>query len=102
MKKAVIAISGHQYLVSEGQSITIDRLSASEKSPLITEALLVIDGKATAIGTPHTNSKVTLEVTEPEVLGDKVVAIRYKPKKRVRKVRGHRQKQTTLTVKKIG
>jgi ribosomal protein L21 len=38
---------------------------------------------------------------EQSVKGEKVVAIRYKPKKRVRKVRGHRQRHTLVKITKI-
>jgi len=46
-------------------------------------------------------AKVTAEVTETLVKGDKVTAIRYKAKKRVKKVRGHRQQFTTIKITKI-
>ena len=41
------------------------------------------------------------EVVSADVQADKVTSIRYKAKKRVRTVRGHRQHQTVLKVTKI-
>ncbi len=100
MKKAVITTGGHQYLVSEGDVLDVEKLGSDKK--LSFEPMLVIDGETVKVGTPNVNgAKVTAEIVEPEILADKVVAIRYKAKKRVNKVRGHRQKLTRIKIGKI-
>lgn len=99
-KKAVITTGGHQYLVSEGDELEIEKLE-SEKKPEF-EALLVIDGEKVSVGMPTVAGvKVSAEVTEAEVKADKVVAIRFKAKKRVHTRRGHRQKLMRIKVTKI-
>ncbi len=99
MKKAVILTGGHQYLVSEGQTIEVELLE--DEKPLKFEALLVIDGDKVTVGTPVvTGATVTADVIA-QVRAEKVTAIRYKAKKRVKKVRGHRQHLTQITIKKI-
>lgn len=101
MKKAVITTGGHQYLVSEGEEIEVDLLQSNDKI-LDFEALLVIDGDKVIVGSPTVkDSKVTAEVVEADLKGDKVVAIRYKAKKRVRKIRGHRQRHSRIKITKI-
>lgn len=101
MKKAVIATGGKQYIVTEGQTVEVELLPAEGKSVSF-EPLLVIDGDAISVGTPSVDkSKVTAEIVEQEVKADKVTAIRYKAKKRVRKVHGHRQRHTILKISKI-
>jgi large subunit ribosomal protein L21 len=101
MKKAVIATGGKQYVVTEGETIEIELLNSDKKS-VVFEPLLVIDGDKVTVGTPAvTGAKVTAEIVETDVAGDKVTAIRYKPKKRVRKVRGHRQHHTIVKIKTI-
>lgn len=100
MKKAVIQSGGKQYLVSEGQELEVELL-AEDKKPSF-EALLVIDGETVKVGTPIVEGvKVAAEVTEPLVKGEKVVAIRYKAKKRVHKTKGHRQRRTQVKILKI-
>jgi len=100
MKKAVIATGGKQYLVTEGQELEVE-LVATGKSVEF-EPLLVIDGETTQIGSPLVSGgKVTADILEQEVKADKVVAIRYKAKKRVNKVRGHRQKHAKIKIAKI-
>lgn len=101
MKKAVIATGGKQYLVAEGETLEIELLKAEGKTASFTP-LLVIDGDKTTVGTPEVDKvTVTAEVVEADVQADKVTSIRYKAKKRVHKVRGHRQHQTVLKIVKI-
>lgn len=101
MKKAVIQSGSKQYLVKEGDNIEVELIN-SDKKTIDFDALLLIDDKSFTIGKPLVdNVKVTVEVVEPDVTGEKVTSIRFKAKKRVRTVRGHRQHHTILKVKKI-
>ena len=101
MKKAVITTGGKQYLVAEGETIDVELLKGEAKTHDF-EALLLIDGDKVTVGSPLAgNVKVTAEVVEADVQADKVTSIRYKAKKRVHTVRGHRQHHTTLKVTKI-
>jgi len=101
MKKAVIATGGKQYLVTEGETLEVELLHADGKSVSF-DPLLVIDGENVSIGTPVVDkAKVTAEVVEAEAKADKVTAIRFKAKKRVHKVHGHRQRHTVIKISKI-
>jgi large subunit ribosomal protein L21 len=101
MKQAVIQTGGKQYLVQEGETVEVELIKDAGKSVSFVP-LLLIDGDKTEIGTPSLEkNKVMAEVVEADVQGDKVTAIRYKPKKRVHKIRGHRQRHTILKVTKI-
>lgn len=98
MKKAIITTGGHQYVVAEGDTITVERLKDADKT-LKFEALLVVDGDKTTVGTPLVNGvSVTATVVDNEAKAEKVTAIRYKAKKRVHKLHGHRQLQTVLKI----
>lgn len=100
VKKAVIASGGHQYLVSEGDELEVEKIDSVSKPEF--EALMVIDGEKVSVGKPAVaGAKITAEIVEPEVKAEKVVAIRYKAKKRVHKRRGHRQKLTKIRITKI-
>ena len=101
MKKAVFATGGKQYLVAEGETLDIELLNQEGKTAEFTP-LLVIDGDKTTVGTPEVSgAKVTVEILESDVKTDKVTSIRYKPKKRVHTVKGHRQRKTHIKVTKI-
>lgn len=101
MKKAVIATGGKQYLVTEGETVEVELLHSDDKKVNF-EPLLVIDGDAVTVGTPNVaKTTVSAEVVADEVKADKVTSIRYKAKKRVHKVRGHRQQHTQIKITKI-
>ncbi|MBR3319842.1 50S ribosomal protein L21 [Candidatus Saccharibacteria bacterium] len=101
MKQAVILVGGKQYIASEKETLRVDLLPAGTKE-LELDALLVIDGNKTIVGTPTVKGvKVLAKVKTPEVKGDKVRVIRYKAKKRVHKETGHRQKYSEIEITKI-
>lgn len=100
MKKAVIATGGKQYIVTEGETLEVELLHAEGKSVTF-EPLMVIDGEKVSVGTPTVKATVTAEIVEEDVKADKVMAIRYKAKKRVHKIHGHRQHHTQIKITKI-
>lgn len=101
MKKAVIATGGKQYIVTEGETIVIEKLKDADKSVSF-DALLVIDGDKTTVGAPTVKGvQVKATIVEAESKADKVTAIRYKAKKRVHTLHGHRQVQTTIKIDSI-
>lgn len=101
MKKAVIATGGKQYLVAEGETLEVELLKSAGKTATFTP-LLIIDGDNVTVGSPEVAKiSVTADVVEQDVQAEKVTSIRYKAKKRVHTVRGHRQRQTVLKIKKI-
>ncbi|QQS65080.1 50S ribosomal protein L21 [Candidatus Saccharibacteria bacterium] len=96
MKKAVIKLGASQFIVSEGDTVTAVMDVADEKKVSV-DCVCLIDGDKTTFG----GGKVELSVEDNAVRGDKVTAVRYKAKKRVMKVRGHKQAKVELKVTKI-
>ena len=112
MKKAVIQTGGKQYVVYEGEILKVELVKEIQKdgasvvkptgTVLTFEPLLVLDGKDVQVGAPTVaKAKVTAEILEADVQADKVTSIRYKAKKRVHTVKGHRQHNTVLKITKI-
>lgn len=100
MIKAVIATGGKQYLVKEGDILDVELLN-SDKGIVDFEALLLINGEKIEIGKPIVKDvSVKAKVVE-QIKEDKVVSIRYKAKKRVKKVRGHRQIKSKIQITEI-
>ncbi|MEO6513303.1 MAG: 50S ribosomal protein L21 [Candidatus Saccharimonadales bacterium] len=98
MKKAVIATGGKQYIVTEGETLEIELLNTDDKKVSF-EPLLVIDGANVSVGAPLVSKiKVNAEIVSADIQNDKVTAIRYKAKKRVHKLHGHRQHKTVVKV----
>lgn len=100
MVKAVIATGGKQYIVEEDDVIDVELLNTNEKN-VIFEPLLVINENKAKIGRPLVSgAKVKAEILE-QFKEDKVIAIRYKSKKRVNKKHGHRQQKNRIKILKI-
>ena len=99
--KAVVKIAGKQYIVGEKESLLVDLLPEGTKE-LTLDALLVVDGDKTTVGTPTVKGVVVkANVIEELVKGDKLRVIRYKSKKRVHKEIGHRQKYSRIEIASI-
>ena len=98
--QAVIETGGKQYLVEKDQVLEVELLGEAKKAEF--DVLLLIDGEAVKVGTPHVAGiKVHAEVVE-EVKGDKLRILRFKAKKRVKRLTGHRQHYSQVKITKIG
>lgn len=99
--KAVIKIGGKQYIVAEKQTLLVDRLTDDTKTVEL-EPLMVFDEKTATVGTPTVKSaSVKVNVIEPEVKGEKIRIMKFKAKKRVKTMTGHRQKYSRIEVQSI-
>lgn len=98
-KTAVIATGGKQYLVAEGDVISIEKIDAEKKTSF--PVLLIDDGTTTTVGTPEVKgAKVEAEIID-EGKGKKLTVIKYRAKSRYFKKRGHRQPYTKVKITKI-
>ena len=101
MKQAVIQIGGKQYVVSVGQILEIELIG--EAKTLEFEPLLVYDGDDVQVGAPTVKGvKVTAEVVDPLFKGEKIKVFKFKAKKRVKTLTGHRQKYAQVKITGIG
>lgn len=102
---AVIRTGGKQYTVSEKQVLRIEKLSdASRKDGKVVfdDVLAVADGeKKVNIGTPHVAGARVEATILRDAKAKKVLVVKYKPKVRYRKTRGHRQLFTEIRIDSI-
>lgn len=99
MNFAIIKTGGKQYKVAPGETIEIEKLEGEPASQVVFgEVLLIAEGDSVQLGTPLiAGAKITGELVKT-VKGKKVIVFRYKPKKRVRVKRGHRQLHTKVKI----
>ncbi len=102
---AIIETGGKQYLVEEGMSVKIEKLSDTHKAGdtvVFDKVLLVDDGKdSTTIGDPYIKGvKVSAQITKI-ARAPKVVVIKYKAKSNYFKKRGHRQPYFEVKITKL-
>jgi large subunit ribosomal protein L21 len=96
---AVIKSGGRQYKVSVGQTLEVNRLAVEDgEQVLIDEVLLISDADNTMVGTPFVANASVVATAVRQARGEKLVVFRYKPKKRFRHRRGHRQELTVLSI----
>ena len=102
MKTAVIKTGGKQYLIKEGGSIKIEKITKKEGEIVVfEEVLLTSTGKVTKIGDPLVKgAKVEAEVIA-QARHKKVTGVKMKSKKRSKKYFGHKQHYTEVKIKKI-
>jgi large subunit ribosomal protein L21 len=100
---AVIETGGKQYRVAEGETLRVEKLTASAGDKLTFAPLLVADDAGSVtVGRPRvTGMRVEAEVVE-QGLGKKIIIFKYKRRKSYRRKQGHRQPYTALKITAIG
>ena len=99
---AVIKTGGKQYLVKPGDKIKVEKLGKKEGEEVsFDEVLLLERNKRLSIGSPTVKgTKVIAKVLENKK-SKKVIAFKYKAKKRYKLKKGHRQHYTLVEIKEI-
>ena len=99
---AIIKTGGKQYKVSEGDVITVEKLTAAEgEAVTFDEVLTVVNDADVKVGKPVVEgAKVTGKV-EAQGKGKKIRIFKYKAKSNYRKRQGHRQPFTKVVIEKI-
>ncbi|MFQ6752637.1 MAG: 50S ribosomal protein L21 [Clostridia bacterium] len=99
---AIANISGKQYKVEAGMTITVDRLNAEVGEEVSFPVMLTVDGDKINAGTPVIKDVVVKAKVVSHVQDKKIVVFKYKPKKNERKKQGHRQPYTKISIESIG
>ena len=99
---AVVETGGKQYRVSPGDEIDVERLPGElGQEVTLDRVLLVADGENVQVGRPLVaDAKVSATVVE-QGRRRKVIVFKYRPRKRYRRKKGHRQYYTRLLIDEI-
>ncbi len=99
---AIIATGGKQLKVELGQTIRVEKLNV-EAGQKVTfdQVLMFVDGSDVKFGQPVVAGAVVEGTALEHGKARKVISFRYKPKKRVRVKRGHRQPFTSVKIEEI-
>ena len=100
---AIVEILGQQFKVEQGKKLFVHRMEEAERGSTVEfdKVLLVDNDGVVTVGTPVVaGAKVVCEVVS-HVRGDKVLVFHKKKRKGYRKLNGHRQNFTELTIKEI-
>ena len=100
---AVIQTGGKQYRVAPGDTLEVELLDgAKDQEITLADVLLVADGDQIQIGKPKVaGARVTAQVVDPDLKADKVIAFKFRRRKRYHRKRGVRAHHTVLKIKEI-
>jgi large subunit ribosomal protein L21 len=97
---SVVEISGHQYKVSPGDLIDVQKLTAEEGSNVDFDKVLFVGGEKPSIGFPTVDgAKVTAKVIRHDK-AKKVLVFKRKPGMYQKRM-GHRQQYTALLITEV-
>jgi large subunit ribosomal protein L21 len=101
-KYAIIETDGKNHTVAEGMVIHTDAIHAEVGSVVTFEKVLLLStGSQVVLGAPTVaGASVTGTVLSQEK-DKKILVFKYKPKKRVRKLFGHRQRFASIKIDSI-
>ena len=99
---AVIKTGGKQHKVSQGDVISIEKISGSKGETVVfDEVLMVSSGEDVKVGTPFLKgARVEGEIID-QIKADKINVFKMKRRKGFKKKTGHRQKLTRMKIREI-
>lgn len=99
---AIIETGGKQYKIRQGDVLRVEKLDVEAGQSIeITKVLALGSEDGLAVGRPFIDgAKVIIKVLE-HGKGDKILVFKYKPKKKYRRMRGHRQPYSKVLVDEI-
>ncbi len=99
-KIAIIETGGKQYKIKENDIIKIEKLPMNVGETIEFDKVLLIseeNGNNIQIGTPYLDAKIKAEIVE-QGRDKKIRVVKYKPKTRYKRVKGHRQYFTKVKI----
>ncbi len=99
---AVIRTGGRQYRAEVGATIDVEKLPFAVGDTVnLDEVLLVADGGKATVGTPLVKGASVTATVVDQYRDRKQFVFKYTPKKRYRRLKGHRQHYTRLHIEAI-
>ena len=99
---AVIRTGGKQYRVAPGEQVEVEKLDGNIGDVLtLSDVLLVAKGDSVSVGTPVVECATVSAKITGQYRGTKIMVFKYRPKKRIRVRKGHRQYITRLQIEAI-
>ncbi len=98
-KLAIIKTGGKQYIVTPGKKIKIEKVDTEEGKEInFKDVLLFNNGKETKIGNPYISGTEVKAKVLAHDRHKKNIIFKYKPKKRYKVKRGHRQPYSEVEI----
>jgi large subunit ribosomal protein L21 len=96
---AIIENGSHQYLVHEGDRVTIDRQDVENGAEIVFDKVLLVAGTGEpSIGTPLVSGAKVVGKVVRQFRDKKIIIQKFRRRKNMRRRRGHRQPYTTVQI----
>jgi large subunit ribosomal protein L21 len=96
---AIVATSGKQFRVSEGDRILVDRVPAEVGQTVRLDSVLMFGGEdKPTVGTPFVSGAAVEATVVAHRSGDKIIVFKFEARKRKRRKTGHRQQLSELRI----
>lgn len=99
---AVIKTGGKQYKVTEGQTIVVEKIEPTKDNQVVfDQVLLVKKDNQIHLGKPTVKEAKVFAKLQETFRDKKIRVVKFKPKSRYLRTRGHRQLQSRIIIQKI-
>jgi len=99
---AIVHVAGHQYKVTKGDTVMVDKLPVDIGEDIILSKVLMVGTKDfTAIGTPLLKQAAVSATVQEQTKTSKVIIFKKKRRKNSEKTQGHRQEVTVMQINEI-
>jgi large subunit ribosomal protein L21 len=96
---AIVATSGKQFKVTEGDRILVDRVPANVGQTVRLDSVLLLGGdEKPLVGTPFVDGAAVEATVVSHRSGDKIIVFKFEARKRHRRKTGHRQQLSELRI----
>ena|SRR3989338_2321290 len=100
-KYAIFQTGGKQYQAVEGKTIAVEKLEGEDGAQVeFSEVLLVKTANSVEIGQPFLATKIKASIVK-QTKGPKLIAFKFKRRKKSRVKKGHRQSLTVIRIEQI-
>jgi len=99
---AIVESGGRQFRAEEGHSFSVEKLPYEVGEQIdLTKVYLLANDDEVIVGQPIVDGIVVKATVVEQYLGKKIFVWKYRPSKRYRRRKGHRQKYTRLRIDEI-
>jgi len=98
---AVVEIGSKQYLVKPSDEIEVEKIPQKEGEVFVIDKVLLVYDDKLSVGKPYLKDIVIKAKVIKHFRDKKVKVFRYRPKKRYKKMKGHRQPLTRIKITEV-
>ena len=101
MATAVIRTGGRQFLVTEGETVRVEKLPGNPGDEVVFGDVLMLGGESPKFGKPTVTGATVKGQILAQERGPKLIVFKFRRRKKYRAKSGHRQSYTAVKITSI-